>query len=44
MSDVIVRLFKRGKLIRKSGGGSTDDEACAVLGRAMIGHMKLGVA
>lgn len=44
MLDVIVRLFKRGILIRKSGGGGTGGEACAVLGRAVIGHMELGTA
>lgn len=44
MLDVIVRLFERGILIRKSGGGSAGGESCAVLGMAIIGHMELGAA
>ena len=45
MLDVIVKVYKDGVLVNGYGAGSNDaGETTAILGKAVLGCMKLGEA
>ena len=44
MLDVVVKIYKDGVLVNGIGSGGSDADDAAVLGKAVIGKMKLGKA